>query len=177
LLDDENLCWEGRPAPRCYTFRNWKHSLCGLILLGFVAVWLYAGFSLAAETGIMIYQLLPFPFLVAGLWLAFGHLLAARFEWDGVWYAISDRRVFVRRGLLRRRWVVLPLAELVWLRHHPYSTELGTLVMRFGAGGELRLMLCCIEQPQHPLELLVAALRANGLTGDDAQMPHRSGDA
>lgn len=162
LQAGETLNWEGRPAPRCFTFRNWGHSLCGLVLLGFVGVWYFSGDGLDAAAGGYGFRLITLPFVLLGIWLVFGHLLAARLEWEGVWYAVTDRRILVRRGLLRRRWQSLELAELIWFRMNPHGAELATLILRGGDGGEKRLRLNCIEQPQPPAELLKAALQSNG---------------
>lgn len=158
----ENLQWEGRPAPRCFTFRNWGQSVCGLVLLVAVVVWYSSGDGLDAAIGGYGYRLATLPFLLLGLWLVIGHLLAARLEWEGVWYVITDRRILARSGLVRRRWQTLELGDLVWFRLQPHGAELGTLILRAGHEGERRLRLNCIEQPQRPAELLKAALHRNG---------------
>jgi len=162
LQAGETLQWEGRPAPRCFTFRNWGHCLCGLVMLGFVAVWYFSGEGLDAADGGYAYRLVTLPFVLLGIWLVIGHLLAARLEWEGVWYAITDRRILARRGLVRRRWQTLELGELVWFRLRPHGAALGTLILRAGNQGERRLRLNCIEQPQVPADLLKAAVHSNG---------------
>lgn len=49
LQKEENIVWQGKPAPRCYTFRNWAHSLFGLVLLLSCFVWFYVGINLGSE--------------------------------------------------------------------------------------------------------------------------------
>ena len=51
LLPEENLRWEGRPAPLCYTFRQWRHALFGLFLTGICSVWQWLGVQQAAAQG------------------------------------------------------------------------------------------------------------------------------
>lgn len=170
LQSGESLQWEGRPAPRCFTFRNWGHSLGGLVLFLAVAVWFYLGVGIDVEAGAVSYSLIPVPFLLLGAWLVFGHLIAARLEWESVWYAITDRRVLAHRGLLRKRWESLELADLVWFRLQPHGEALATLTLRAGLQGERRLVLCCVEQPQQPAALLTEAVRANGHMDGEVQV-------
>lgn len=161
--------WEARPAPRCYTFRNWRHSLFGLTLLLLAGAWLAVGYGLDVEAGRTFYRLFPLPVVAVGLWLTIGHLFAARIEWSRVWYAMTDERLLVHRGLLRQRWFSLPLAELVWFRLNLLSPELGTVTVRAGSAGEDRLLLTCIEQPRRLTVLLEQVLRNNGHMHDDEQ--------
>ncbi|AMV71840.1 hypothetical protein JCM30471_00990 [Desulfuromonas carbonis] len=157
LSPDEVLVWEGRPAPRCYTFRNWRHALFGVLLLFLSLYWLTIAVQLAAVYHWPWLPLLPIPFLLTGLALSLGQLLLARLEWEQVFYAVTDRRILVRRGLRGRRLEELPLAELGWLQLRPQGKELGTLRIRDRAD-EKRLTLCCVEYPRTVADLLEAAL-------------------
>ena len=49
LQEGEQLQWSGRPAPRCFTFRHWIHSVFGVLLFLPSLVWLDGGHALAAE--------------------------------------------------------------------------------------------------------------------------------
>ncbi len=160
LQAGEALRWEGRPAPRCYTFRAWRHALFGSLLALFCGLWMWMGYGQMRETGWLWPIVLPLPFLVYALWLAGGQLLAARLEWNNVAYAITDRALLVRKGLVRPREAVLPLERLTWFRLQPHGEELGTLQVRGGEGDPL-LVLHCIEYPRRPAELLEAAIKTN----------------
>ena len=46
LEEDETLLWQGRPAPRCYTFRNWKLAAAGTALFLACSFWLMLGYQL-----------------------------------------------------------------------------------------------------------------------------------
>ena len=157
LTDGEILRWEGRPAPRCYTFRNWKHSLFGLLLFFLSLYWLAVSLPLAAVYGWPWLPLVPLPFVLVGLYLALGHLLLARLEWEQVFYAVTDRRILVRRGVHGRRRQELALEQVVWFQLRHYGEELGTLRIR-GREEEMRLTLACIEYPRRVTALLEAAL-------------------
>jgi len=174
LRSGEVVCWEARPAPRCYTFRNWRHSLFGLTILLLAAAWLAVGYGLDVETGTVFYSLFPLLIVVIGLWLTIGHLFAARIEWDRVWYAMTNKRLLVHRGLLRQHWSSLSLSELVWFRLSLSGPELGTVLVRSGREGERRLLLPCIEQPHRLTLLLEQVLRDNGHLADAEECGVRS---
>jgi len=164
LLPEEKLQWEGRPAPRCYTFRQWRHALFGLFLTTVCSVWLWLGVQQAAEQGWPWLVWVPLPFLGYALWLAFGQLLVARLEWAKVAYAVTDRRIIVQHGLFKPCLTALELERLTWFRLQPLGTELGTLRIH-GEAGDPVLVLHCIEYPRRPAELLEAAIKsiqANG---------------
>jgi len=164
LLPDETLCWEGRPAPRCYTFRQWRHALFGLLLTPFCGFWLWMGINQSAATGWPWLSWVPLPFLGYALWLAGGQLLAARLEWNNVAYAITDRRLILRRGVLRSHVEALPLARVTWFRLQPHGETLGSLRVH-GEASDPVLLLHCIEYPRRPALFLEAAIKEKS-TGD-----------
>ncbi len=161
LEEGEALRWEGRPAPRAFTFRNWLHSLVGVLLLLLSAYWQMVGVQLAAVYHLPWLAWIPIPFLVAGLYLGVGHLLLARMEWEKVFYAVTDRRLLAQRGLFRPRIEVFELSELTGFRVKPLGNELATLRACALSSGS-NLIFIAIEYPQQVTALLEAALIANG---------------
>ena len=159
LFPGEILQWEGRPAPRCYTFRQWRLALFGLVLTGFCAAWTWMGVELSAQEGWPWLAWLPLPFLAFALWLAFGTLFAARLEWNNVAYAVTNRRVIVRHGLFKPQQVELDLARITWFRLQPHGEEIGSLRI-VGEAGDPVLQMHCIEYPRRPADLLEAAIKA-----------------
>jgi Bacterial PH domain len=157
LAADETLRWEGRPAPRCYTFRNWRHSLFGVLLFFLCLYWFSVALQLGAVYGWPWLPLVPLPLLLTGLYLGLGQLLLARLEWEHVFYAVTDRRILVRRGMGGRRRQELALEQVAWFQLRPYGEELGTLRIR-GREENLHLTLACIEYPRRVTALLEAAL-------------------
>lgn len=167
LAAGETLRWEGRPAPRCYTFRNWYHSLFGILLFLLSLYWLAIGIQLGAVYEMPWIPWIPAPFVAVGLYLALGHLVLARIEWEQVGYAVTERRVLVRRGLRGQRIETLSLDSLAWFQLRFHGPELGTVRLR-GGDPEQRLTLCCIEYPRQLTELLELAIAHSGgscLTG------------
>ena len=159
LSEGEELRWEGRPAPRCYTFRNWRQSLFGAVFLVFCSVWQGLSLGMARTSEMAWLAWLPWPFLLYGFYLAFGHLLHARLEWDRVHYVITDRRLLVQRGLLKACVESMALGEITYFRLDRHAEELGTLQVH--QGREKKLILHCIEHPRRATDLLEAAMGAN----------------
>lgn len=157
LAAAEEIRWQGRPAPRCYTFRHWRSSLFGLVLLAICGGWQILGLKMAAEYDLPWLSWLPVPFLLFAFYLAVGHLLQARLEWDHVCYAITDRQLLVQRGLVRRRVESMPLSEVTYFALHRQGEQLGTL--RVHAGTARQLVLHCVEYPHQPAELLEAEIK------------------
>ncbi len=159
----EEIRWEGRPAPRCYTFRNWRHSFFGLVLLPVCSYWQYSGLDFAEEYEIFWLAWLPLPFLLMALYLTIGHLLQARLEWNHIYYTITDRRLLIQRGLMTRRIVSLELQDITYFSLHPHGEQLGTLQVH--KGEEKRLTLHCVEHPRQATDLLEKSM-AGGLSPD-----------
>lgn len=162
LAADESVLWEGRPAPRCFVFRNWRHSLFGLLLLLLSTWWLGVGYQLGHLYDWIWLGWLPLPFVLLGLYLALGHVLLARCEWERVFYAVTDRRVLVLRGLLRRRCESLALPEVTWLMVRSHGRELATVRVCPGATRP-PLILSCVEHPGRLIELIEAAMAESGV--------------
>lgn len=160
LEPGEHLRWEGRPAPRGFTFRNWKHSVFGLLLLILSTFWFNVGIQLAAVFDSPFLPLIPFPFVLAGLYLAIGHVLLARLEWEKVFYAVTDRRVLCTRGVFRPRLESLHLKDLTHFLLKPLGEELGSFRLTGGLPPK-SVSLPCIEYPRRVAALLEAALAAN----------------
>jgi hypothetical protein len=163
LAVGEKIRWEGRPAPRCYTFRHWRHSVFGLIFVVICSYWQVLGIEMSKDYDLIWLAWLPTPFLFLGLFLAIGHLFQARLEWDHVYYAITDRRLLVKRGLFKRRIESLELSEITYFRLLRQGEQLGTL--RVHKGKEKLLTLHCLEHPRQATDLLEEAM------GDKARVP------
>ncbi len=159
LEENETLCWEGRPAPRCYTFRHWRHSIFGTLFFLICSYWQVLGFSMAAEYKIPWLIWLPLPFVLLGFYYSVGHLIQARFEWNRVCYAITNHRLVTQRGLFNLSTDSLALKDLTYLTMHKQGDQLGTL--RVYKAKEKQLVLHCLEHPQQALKYLEAAIKEN----------------
>jgi hypothetical protein len=154
---DEPLCWEGRPAPRCYVFRNWIHSFFGLVLLLVTAFWQESGIEMAAEYQSIWLAWLPLPFLLLALYLTFGHIILSRFEWNRVYYAVTDRRLLIQRGLFQLRVISVALEDVTYFRLQPHGKALGSFKI-YSQGEARSLSFLCVEYPQKVVDLLEAAM-------------------
>lgn len=161
LAPGETLRWEGRPAPRAYVFRNWKHALFGLLLLAVTVYWQVIALPLGDLYQKAWLPWIPLPFLLIALYLGIGHVLLARLEWEKVFYALSDRRLLVQKGVWRRQLVDFPLSELTSFRVLPLGNELASIQANNRDSGR-RLLFIGVEQPRQVIVLLEEALAANG---------------
>lgn len=152
LSAGETIRWEGRPAPRCYTFRHWRHSVFGALVFAICSYWQVLGFKMSVDYELIWLAWLPAPFLLFALYLAVGHLCQSRLEWNHVYYAITDRRLLAQRGLLKRRVDAMELADITYFSLHQQGEELGTL--RVYQGEEKQLVLHCLEHPRKATDLL-----------------------
>lgn len=146
LADGETILWQGRPAPRGYTFRNWRHALFGFALSLPCLFWLLVGIELAAAGSPAWVAWLPLPFALGSLYLAFGQLLIARLEWEKVLYTVSESTICLQRGLFRPKLCTLPRAALVAVRTRRLGPNLATV--RFEAEDGRSLTFCAIEHPE-----------------------------
>ncbi|MDT8441136.1 MAG: PH domain-containing protein [Desulfuromonadales bacterium] len=157
LTEGETLRWQGKPAPRCFVFRNWRYSVYGVLLLIATLIWQSVCLHVARTDGLPWLAWLPLPFILLALYLTAGYLLLARLEWSQVDYAVTDRRLLVRRGLFRPRLRALDLAEVSYFRLHFHGAELGTLQVHGGGRGR-GVVLAGIEYPRRVTDLLEAAM-------------------
>ena len=164
LAADETLLWQGRPAPRAYTFRNWRHALFGLALMIPCLLWQLVGIELAAAGSPAWVAWLPLPFNLGSFYLAFGQLLIARLEWEQVLYAVSDRTIYQRRGFFRPRLRCLPLAAVTNVRKKSLGPNLATI--RIASKDGESLLFAAIEHPELLLRLFPDA------AGEDTSQKH-----
>jgi membrane protein YdbS with pleckstrin-like domain len=161
LAPDETIRWQGRPAPRAYTFRNWRHAVFGFALMIHCLFWQFVGIELAAAGAAAWVAWLPLPFNLASLYLAFGQLLIARLEWERVHYAVTDHNIYQRRGFFRSRLRSLPLAAVTRVRKKVLGPNLATVRID-GREGE-SLIFSAIEHSELLLHLFP------DVAGDTAQ--------
>lgn len=146
LASDETLLWHGRPAPRAYTFRNWRHALFGLVLALPCLFWQLVGIELAAAGSPAWVAWLPLPFNLGCLYLAFGQLLIARLEWERVYYAVSDVTIYRYSGFFRPRLERMPLQEVRAVRKKSLGSNLATIRIDGREGASL--VFSAIEHPE-----------------------------
>ena len=162
LQPGERLLWSGRPAPRAYTFRNWRSSLFGFVLLFLAIYWQLVGVQLRLVYGIPALDYLPLPFMAVGLYHAVGQVFLARLEWERVFYALTDQRLLAMHGFWRWRIDYLPSEQLNVVDRQPLGEQLETLQIS-GCTPARRLTLYCIEHPELLTRQLEALLVERGV--------------
>lgn len=173
LEPGESICWEGRPAPRCYTFRHWRHSIFGLLILAICGYWQVLGVEMSAEYQLPWLVWVPTPFLLFAFYLAAGHLIQARLEWNHVYYAMTERRLLSRRGILKQNVETLALSEVTYFSLHHQGEQLGTL--RVYQGQHLKLILHCLEFPRQATALLEKSMGKAAPSGDSGSAQQEEG--
>lgn len=147
LAEGETLLWQGRPAPRCYTFRNWKLSAAGTILFLACSFWMLLGLELVeAEHYSVLLVLITLPLVVATFFLGPGQLLLARWRWEKLFYAVTDQRVLVRDGLLTEQFRAFALEEISDWQQRCFGEHLASI--RILRGDDAPQILACLEHPQ-----------------------------
>lgn len=162
LQPGERLLWSGRPAPRAYTFRRWRSSIFGFLLLFLAIYWQLVGVQLRLVFGIPVFDYLPVPFMAVGLYYGIGQVFLARLEWEKVFYALTDQRLLAMRGLFRWRIEYLPTDQLNALGSQPLGEHLATLQVS-GCTPARRLTLYCLEHPELLSRKLEALLVERGV--------------
>ena len=146
LTDGETLLWQGRPAPRCYTFRNWKLSAAGTVLFLACSFWMMLGVQLVeSQNSSVLVVLVTIPLVVATFFLGPGQLLLARWRWEKLFYAVTNQRVLVRDGLLTEQFRTFPVTEISGWQQRSFGENLASI--RLLRGDEAPQILACLEQP------------------------------
>lgn len=158
---DETRRWVGRPAPRCYTIRNWKHSLVGMGMMVPISIWQQFGIELAQTGSPWYVAWIPLPFMFIALYLSLGHLFWARINWESVFYALTDEHLYIKPGIFSKR-VVIPISSIKTIQLKRHGAELATVILSVPVADEdRRVTLSCLEHSQ----LLTDRLKS--LTGLD----------
>ena len=147
LAEGETLLWQGRPAPRCYTFRNWKLSAAGTLLFMACSFWMMLGIQLVkAENYSMLLVLITIPLVITTFFLGPGQLVLARWRWGKLFYAVTDQRLLVRDGILTVQFRTFPRNEISGWQQRRFGENLASIkILR---GDEAPQILACLEQPQ-----------------------------
>lgn len=164
LLPDEEIIWEAKPAPRCYAFKNWRLSILGLLLILLAVYAEVIGVGQSEVFGPALLRGVVLLIFLLGLWLAIGQVLWARREWERVFYAASDRRLLMQRGLMRPVLQSMDLASVSGYRLHVLGQDLAW-VQVFGQTDEQTLNFHCLEHPRRLTRILEKAMAEGPFPG------------
>lgn len=148
LKEDEKLLWQGRPAPRCYTFRHWKLSVAGMLLFFASSFWMMLGYQLILAEGYPWWLMfVPLPLVLLALYFGPIILLKARIEWEKEFYALTDQHVYHRSGLYSARVEAVPATDLTGWQKKRIGSQLVSVRLLFS--DRKPLVWHCIEQPDN----------------------------
>lgn len=153
LRQEEEIIWQGRPAPRCYTFRNWKLAAIGLFLFLTSSFWLMLGYQLASDGHSPLLLLFPIPLVLASFFMGPGQILAARIGWERLFYCLTQERVLIQHGLLKGKIREVPRQEIAAWQQKKHGAQLASVRLQHRSG-KRHIILHCLEQPQYLLDQL-----------------------
>lgn len=99
LLPGERVLWSGTPKPGpLFQGRDWVNLPFGCVFTGFALFWTTMAFvfTRAASTPApfrIFFPLFGVPFILAGLWVMFGSVVARSIRGRKTAYAITERRL------------------------------------------------------------------------------------
>lgn len=142
----EKPLWQGRPAPRCYTFQYWKQALVGSLLFLVSSFWLMLAVELMAEGEPVWLAALPLPLIVGSFIFGPLQILRARWRWPKIFYQLTETRLYAAQGSS------VQLADIIEIKIKKFGVQLASL--RIDVKGSRPLIIHCIEQPDRLLALL-----------------------
>lgn len=159
LKEGETLTWQGRPAPRCYTFRHWLQALIGTVLFLASSFWLMVGIHLIRADGVSIW-ILPVPILlvVGSFLIGPMQVILARIRWEKIYYALTEQRLLVRNNLFGEKVKSFDMSDYRRYKIKKYGKKLKSVRVSFEGGKHV--VLECLEHPELLFEQLPASNQA-----------------
>lgn len=153
LNEGEVVLWQGRPAPRCYTFRHWLQALIGTVLFLASSFWLMVGIQLV-KTGEFPALLLiaPVTLAVVAFFVGPGQLIFARLRWEKIFYVLTDQRLLVRKRLFGGKVLIFTRSDFKHFKQKTYGKNLVSLRLSFK--NRPAIVLECLEHPELLLQHL-----------------------
>jgi len=153
LIDGEKILWQGRPAPRCYTFRHWMQATIGTILFFASSFWMMVGLQLVRAEGYSM-GLVIAPFLLASIAFLIGpgQIMLARLRWEKIFYALTDQRLLVRNKIFGDKTLIYPMDCFNHYKQKRYGKKLCSYRLSFK--NSKSIVLECLEHPENLLDLL-----------------------
>ena len=155
LAEGETILWQGRPAPRCYTFRHWFQATIGTVLFLASSFWLMVGAQLVYYQGYSWWlALAPFLLSVTAFIIGPGQLALARLRWEEIYYALTDQRLLVRNKLIICKSTTYKMDDFNKYKQKKYGKKLLSLKLFFKDSAPVTLE--CLEHPELFIKLLPA---------------------
>ncbi|MFO7765015.1 MAG: hypothetical protein R6V33_01135 [Pelovirga sp.] len=148
MRHNEDLLWQGRPAPRCYLMRHWRSQIICIVAL-VISIYLFvAAFQRDFSVTTLTLLLLPVLFFLA---LGPVHLIVRRRRWESVFYAVTSQRLLIQRGA-NQQISCYPLTKLQAVAIHSYTEHLADVELIFADSRPI--LFECLEEPENCLRVL-----------------------
>ncbi len=146
LETGEKILWQGRPAPRCYTFQYWKQALVGSTLFLVSSFWLMLALELINEGQPVWLAVLPLPLIMGSFFFGPAQILLARWRWPKIFYQLTDKQLGTSAGRS------VQLSKITDIKLKKQGESLASL--RVAVEDSKPLIIHCIEQPDRLISLL-----------------------
>ncbi len=101
LFESENVLWQGKPDKFCYLWRSFGKMLpAAIIWLLFDGFFIGTMISSGAAKDMWWFMIIFFGIHLLPVWKVIGSIIKARLEYKNVIYAVTDRRVIARNGVI-----------------------------------------------------------------------------
>ncbi|MBQ8248070.1 MAG: PH domain-containing protein [Lachnospiraceae bacterium] len=101
LFDGEEILWRGKPQKLCYILKSFGRLLpAALIFLAFDVFFIGIIASTGAFAEMWPFLVFFFAFHLLPVWKCIGKLITANLEYKNVEYAITNRRIIARTGII-----------------------------------------------------------------------------
>ncbi|RLB70209.1 MAG: hypothetical protein DRH07_09075 [Deltaproteobacteria bacterium] len=147
LAENETILWQGRPAPRCYTFRHWLQAAIGTVLFLACSFWLMIGIQLVYYQGHSWWlAVAPLLLVLGAFFIGPGQLALARLRWDEIFYALTDQRLLVRNKLIFCKSTTYQISDYKSHKQKKYGRHLLSIQLFFK--GSAPVTLECLEHAE-----------------------------
>ncbi len=115
---------KGQPNKRRFALRGWWLTPFALLWAGFAIFW---EASVLASNAPLLFRVWGIPFVLVGLYLVLGRFFVAAREADTTWYAVTNRRILIRSGIMRRTTTELDIRHLPSLQISEQGSHFGAI--------------------------------------------------
>lgn len=144
LFDGEEILWEGKPQKSCYILKNFGKLLpIALIWLAFDGFFIGATISTGAFKEMWPVLVIFFGIHLFPVWSCIGKLITCNLEHKNIVYAITNRRIIVRTGIVGLDFEAIDYADISKVNVNVSVIErmfkVGTLIISTTSKKSLRL--------------------------------------
>lgn len=132
LAPGERVLWRGKPERSPFVWRTWPLSIFGAVLL--LSALLFEIVVLTTEAPDIL-AAWGAPFTLAAVYMAGGHFLLTRREWQNTEYLVTDSRVLIRHGVFAPRLTMYSLLTLPHTQVVMHGIEVGNVMFKSPYGG------------------------------------------